>query len=211
MIEKYYRHYNSNEIILLRSRKYSYWDHFEHFGMKWIFTSLFLIVPFLLYEKFVQEVPPEVELPVMIVIEVIAISIVIYLMYKMGEIGWNAKVENEIKNGKAEVLKIETNRVIKRKETYDLGSGFYIEVKDNETLFLQGQFYDELQYSRKFPNTKFELVKTTFILNELLAINSFGKYLKPEKKIAAFTKEQFNNEEVHYDGDLLNISIDEIL
>ena len=91
-----------------------------------------------------------------------------------------------------------------------MGSGYYIKVSENETLYLQGQYFDELQFSQKFPNTEFEIVKTNLILNELIVINSFGKYLKPEKKLKPFTKEQFEQNEVHYDGDLLNIPIDEI-
>jgi hypothetical protein len=41
-------------------------------------------------------------------------------------------------------------------------------------------------------------------------IHTLGKYLKPEKKLKAFTKEQFEENEVHYDGDLLNIPIEQI-
>jgi hypothetical protein len=47
-------------------------------------------------------------------------------------------------------------------------------------------------------------------LNELIDINYYGEYLKPTKKLKAFTKEQFEKNEVHYDGDLLNIPIEEI-
>ena len=167
-------------------------------------------MPFLLFEKFVQKVSSENQLVILIPILIISITIAIYWMNKNGEIGWNKKVENEIKYGKAQVLNIETEKVIKRAETYDLGSGYYIKVSENETLYLQGQYFDELQFSQKFPNTEFEIVKTNLILNELIVINSFGKYLKPEKKLKPFTKEQFEQNEVHYDGDLLNIPIDEI-
>ena len=164
----------------------------------------------MLFEKFVQKVSSENQLVILIPILIISITIAIYWMNKNGEIGWNKKVENEIKYGKAQVLNIETEKVIKRAETYDLGSGYYIKVSENETLYLQGQYFDELQFSQKFPNTEFEIVKTNLILNELIVINSFGKYLKPEKKLKPFTKEQFEQNEVHYDGDLLNIPIDEI-
>ncbi|MFI1742874.1 hypothetical protein [Thalassobellus sediminis] len=77
-------------------------------------------------------------------------------------------------------------------------------------MFLQGQYFDELQYSRKFPNTEFEIVRTELTFNELIDIKPLGPYLKPEKKLKAFTKEQFENNEVHYDGDLLKIPIEQI-
>ena len=179
--------------------------------MKWIGITFVLLVPLLLYDKFVGKVSSETQLLILIPLQIISVGIVIYWMNKIGEIGWNKKIENEIKNGKAQVLKIETEKVFKRKETYDLGSGFYIKISENETLYLQGQYFDELQYSRKFPNTEFEIVRTKLNLNELIDIKSFGKYLKPEKILKAFTSEQYEKEEVHYDGDLLNIPIDKIV
>lgn len=210
ILTKTERKYNLEEINLLKSRKYSPWQHFENFGMKMLGITIFLLTPLLLYNKFVNKVPSKIQLFILIPLMIISVGIVIYWMNKNGEIGWNRKVENEIKNGKAQVLKIETEKVFKRKETYDLGSGFYIKISETETLYLQGQFYDELSYSRKFPNTNFEIVKTNLVNNEFITLNTFGKYLKPEKKLKAFTKEQFEKNEVHYDGDLLNIKIDEI-
>ncbi|SKB24658.1 hypothetical protein [Maribacter arcticus] len=209
-LRKTERPYNPEEIKELKSRKNSLWQHFENFGMKFIGMTFVLLAPLLLYDKFVDKVASETQLLILIPLLIISVGIVIYWMNKNGEIGWNRKIENEIKNGKAQVLKIETQKVYKRKETYDLGSGFYIKISENETLYLQGQYFDQLQYSRKFPNTEFEISRTSLTFNELLNFEALGKYLKPEKKLKAFTKEQFNKDEVHYDGDLLNIPIDEI-
>jgi cell division protein FtsB len=204
------RPYYPEEIKELKSRKNSLWQNFENFGMKWIGVTLVFLAPLLVYDKFVGKVSSETQLLILIPLQIIAVGIVIYWMNRNGQIGWNKKIENEIKNGKAQILKIETDKVFKRKETYDLGSGFYIKISDNQTLFLQGQYFDQLQYSRKFPNTDFEIVRTNLNFNELIDIKSFGKYLKPEKKLNAFTKEQFERNEVHYDGDILNIPIEQI-
>ncbi|WP_092545133.1 hypothetical protein [Zunongwangia mangrovi] len=209
-MKKIERPYNSEEIKLLKSRKNSLWEHFENFGMKFIGITLVILSPLLIYDKFINKVSPETQLIVVIPLLIVSVGTVIYWMNKNGEIGWNKKVENEIKNGKAQVLKIHTDKVFKRKQTYDLGSGFYIKISDNQTLFLQGQYFDELQYGRKFPNTDFEIVLTKLTFNELIDVKSFGKYLKPEKKLKAFTKEQFDKNEVHRDGDLLEIPIEQI-
>lgn len=209
-MKKIERPYNLEEIKLLKSKKNSLWEHFENFGKKWILITLILLAPLLLYDKFVSKVSSDTQLLTSIPLLIISIGIVIYWMRKNGEIGWNKKVDNEIKNGKAQVMKIKTDKVYKRKETFDLGSGFYLKISENETLFLQGQYFDELQYSRKFPNTEFEIVRTKLTLNELIDIKHFGEYLKPEKKLKAFTKEQFENNEVHYDGDLLKIPLEQI-
>ena len=204
------RSYNPEEIKILRSRKNSLWQQFENFGMKWIGIILVLLVPLLLYEKFVGKVSSETQLLILVPLLILSIGTVIYWMNKNGEIGWNKKVEYEIKNGKAQVLKIETKKVFMRKETYDLGSGFYIKISETETLYLQRQYFDDLQYSRKFPNTEFEIVRTKLTFNELVDIKTIGEYLNPERKLNAFTKEQFEENEVHYDGDLLNIPIEQI-
>ncbi|WP_397447815.1 hypothetical protein [Polaribacter sp. R77954] len=209
-MRKIERPYNTEEIKLLKSRKNSLWDHFENFGLKFIGITFVLLAPLLLYDKFIGKVSSETQLLILIPLLIISIGTVIYWMNKNGEIGWNKKVNNELKNGKAQVLKIQTDKVFKRKQTYDLGSGFYIKISDNETLFLQGQYFDELQYGRKFPNTDFEIVRTKLTFNELIDIKSFGEYLKPEKKLKAFTKEQFDKNEVHWDGDLLEIPIEKI-
>lgn len=209
-MKKTERTYNPEEIKLLQSRKYSLWKHLENFGKKYIVVILALLIPLLIYEKFIQKVSSETQLIILIPVLIISILLVTYWMIKKGEIDWNTKVENEIKYGKVEVLKIKTDKVFKRRETYDLGSGYYIKISENETLYLQGQYFDELQYSRKFPNTEFEISRTSLTFNELLNIEFFGDFLKPEKKLRAFTKEDYKNNKVHYDGELLNIPIDEI-
>lgn len=209
-MKKFERPYNSEEIKLLKSRKNSIWEHFEHFGKKWIVITLILLAPLLLYEKFVGKISSDTQLLTSVPLLVISIGIVMYWMRKNGEIGWNKKVDNEIKNGKAQILKIQTDKVYKRKESFDLGSGFYLKISENETLFLQGQYLNELEYSRKFPNSEFEVVSTALTLNELIGITPLGEYLNPEKELKAFTKEQFENNDVHYNGDLLKIPIEQL-
>ena len=182
----------------------------SHFGKKWIVITLILLAPLLLYEKFVGKISSDTQLLTSVPLLVISIGIVMYWMRKNGEIGWNKKVDNEIKNGKAQILKIQTDKVYKRKESFDLGSGFYLKISENETLFLQGQYLNELEYSRKFPNSEFEVVSTALTLNELIGITPLGEYLNPEKELKAFTKEQFENNDVHYNGDLLKIPIEQL-
>jgi hypothetical protein len=209
-LKKTERPYNLEEIKTLRSRKNSLWQHFENFGLKWILVLGVLLAPLLIYDKFIDKVSSDIQLWTTIPLVIISIVVVGYWMNKNGELNWNKTVENEIKNGKAQVLKIKTEKVIKRKDPEDFGSGFYLKIDENKTIFLQGQYLDELQYSRKFPNTDFEIVRTKLSFNELIDINSFGKYLKPERKLEPFSKEQYKSGNFHCDGDILEIPIDEI-
>jgi hypothetical protein len=208
-MDRILRPYSKEEIKLLRTRKFSAWKHFENFGMKWIGTTIVFIAPLLLFEKFIKEIPPSTELPIVIVLELIAISLVLYWMKKSGELDWNRNIEKEIKSGQAEVITIKTDTVVKRKDPEDFGSGYYLKISDSKTLYLQCQYYDELQYSRKFPNTDFSIVRSKQT-GELIDIKSEGKYLKPTRKIEPFTKEQYKTGLIHYDGDVLELSIDDI-
>ena len=89
---------------------HSLWQHFENFAMKMIGIIIVLLSPLLLYEKFVDKVSSEKQLFILIPLIIISVGIVIYWMNKNGEIGWNKKVESEINSGKAQVLKIETEK-----------------------------------------------------------------------------------------------------
>jgi hypothetical protein len=209
-MEQYFRPYKESEKADLRSRKYSLWQHIEHFGMKWIFILLILLAPFLAFERFVTSVPPETEGPLTIVLVIISIVATFYMMKRMGELDWNKIIEQELHTGQVEVIKIATDRVIKRKDPEDFGSGYYLKIDKDQTLYLEGQYLDELQYSRKFPNTEFEIIRTKWN-NELLEINSHGKYLKPERKLKPFTKEQYKTGDRPFDGDIINLPIDEII
>ena len=210
MILKSERPYNIEEIELLKKRKNSIWQHFENFAKKWLIVILILILPLLGFDKFIAKVSSETQLIILIPVLIISILVSFFLMKRNGETNWNKKIENEIENGKAQILRIKTSKVIKRQETYDFGSGFYLKISENETIYLQGQIYDELHYVKKFPNTDFEISKTLLTQDDFLNINFFGEYLKPEKKLNAFLKEDYENEKVHYNGDILKVSIDEI-
>ncbi len=208
-MERFTRPYTEQEKKKLSSRKFSVWKHFENFGMKWVFASLILLFAFLLVKKFVMDISSEIELPIMIIIELIALAVVIYIMKRTGELDWNKKIESELREGEAEVIRIKTDRVVKRKDPEDFGSGFYIKLDEKSTLYLEGQYLDELQYSRKFPNTEFEIIRTKWH-NEFLEINSLGKYLKPERKLEPFTKEEYKTGNRPHDGDIIELPIDKI-
>ena len=204
-----YRPYNSDEIKLLKRQKFSAWKHFENFGMKWVGLNTLFISPFLLYERFIEEVPPTTELPILVVVEILVVSLTIYWMKRWGDFDHNKQIEKDIKTGEVEVIKIKTDYVLKRKETEDFGSGFYIRIDKNKTLYLQGQHLDELQYSKEFPSTDFEIIRSRKN-KEFLDIKSKGKYLKPARKLKPFTKEQFRSGHVHEDGEVLHIPVEEI-
>lgn len=204
------RPYTPEEIQRLRRRKYSLWQYCEHFGIKWMMVSLGLIVPFLLYEEFIQKIPPKIELVLVITLQIIGIVIVLVIMKRWGEIDRNANIEREIKEGKAQIVRITTNKAIKREDLGDFGSGFYLKIDDHQTLFLQGQYLDDFQDLKKFPNSEFEMIKTKLFGNDMIDMKFYGEYLEPEKVLKPFSEKQYETEEIHYHEDILNTSIENI-
>lgn len=209
-LKKTERSYNSREITLLRRHKYSFWQHCENFGLKWVFATSALITPLLLYEKFIQDIPSKIELPVVIALQIIGIIIVLVIMKRWGEIDMNIDIENEIKNGKAQVFRVKTDKAFKREDLGDFGSGFYLKIDNNKTLFLQGQHLDEFQDLRKFPNSEFEMIRTKLFANDIVDMNFFGEYLEPEKKLEPFSEERYGVGDIHFHGDILETSIENI-
>jgi len=204
------RPYSKIEIEKLKSMKYALWDHFENFGMKFGGITLILLAPFILYDKYIYKVSSQIQFWSSVALVIISISIVLYWMKWNGELYRNKKINNEIRNGKAHVLRIQTDKVIKRKDPEDYGAGYYFKLDHKRTLYLQGQYCDELNHSRKFPNTDFEIVRAKLHLDELIQINFYGKYLKPIKSLKSFSDEQYENGNYHYDNTILELNIDEI-
>ncbi len=209
-MKRFERPYTSDEIVLLKSRKYSLWEHFEHFGLKMVGITLVLLAPLLAYDKFVEEVSSNTQLYYSIPVLLIAVSLVLFWMHKNGELAHNRIIKMEIKQGKAQVTKIKTDHVVKRKDPEDFGPGYYIKINEGQTLYLQGQYLYEFLYRGKFPNSHFELVSTS-MNDKLLDIAIRGRSLKPKRTLKAFSKEQYQKGEAHSNGDLLDIPIDEIV
>lgn len=101
---------------------------------------------------------------------------------------------------------------IKREDPEDFGVAFYCAVVDNgqpKTLFLWGQYLDELEYEKTFPNTAFEFTRYV-ASDEFLAFKTLGHYFKEEKTLPAFDKSVWKNGSYPVNGQLLNQHFDEI-
>lgn len=204
------RHYTEKEKNILKSKKYDFGDYLYKFFFNWIFIGLIVNVPFLILRKYVISVNTSTELIIVIVLQLLSIIIVIYFLKKNGDLSWNRKIEDEIEKGKASITRIESNRVIKRDDTYDVGDGYYFEIEEKKLIYLQGQIYDQLELENVFPNTSFEIVKCPTILNEIISINLLGKKISPEKTLKAYSKEEIKARNIHFDGQIIDIKIDEV-
>lgn len=110
---------------------------------------------------------------------------------------------------RAEILHVKTSKAIKRQDPEDLGIAFYIEVEDQRTLFLWGQYLDLLEYDKKFPNTEFKIIRRNDT-KALIDIITLGEYFEPENELPPFSDEEWENNTYPEDGEILNFSINEI-
>ena len=204
MIKIYHRDTNQQEFQELAARQPSTWTKIERFSMKLIATTMVLLIPFLIIDKFFP-VPSQTEGIIVIVLLLISITVTIYWTRKDPEIAFEkqSKETNEI-----EIIHCNTSRAIKREDPEDFGVSFYLDTEDGRTLFLQGQYLDMLEYEQ-FPNTEFELIRTKNT-KELIDFKVKGRYFEPERTLEPFTKDDYKKGIVPEDGAILDIEFEKI-
>jgi hypothetical protein len=176
-----------------------------------IFFVAFVIclLPLLAIDKYFVDVPSNIELLAFIPMIIIS-AIATYKIYGYESIEFKHAKE-ALSSGTVTVYKVKTDRVFRRKDPEDFGPHFYIDLgKEGEykTLFIWGQYL--MDFKRKtFPCTEFELVKTK--RGQVINLIPSGQYLKPEKVLKAFSMKDYRVLGVPDDGQLLNVSIDEIV
>jgi hypothetical protein len=112
----------------------------------------------------------------------------------------------------AEHVYVKTTRAIKREDLEDFGLAFYLEVFDNgqpKTLFLWGQYLEELIHDKNFPNTEFEFLRKKGS-DEFISFTTLGQYFEEEKSLPPFGKKTWESGVFPVNGQILDQTIDEI-
>lgn len=200
-----YRKMTFEEINQLKRQLITSWGFIEKIGIKWIGLTFVTILPLLIFEK---NVSSKNQLIIVIIEQLVVVLAIIFWNKKDPEILFNKTLKKEIYYADAEVVNIKSYRVFKRKEFEDFGTGYYFDL-GRKTIYLQGQHLDLLNHSRKFPNSDFEIIRTK---REKILIDykTKGDYLKPEKTLKSFTKEQYKSGDFHNDGQIIVLNIEEI-
>ena len=170
-----------------------------------------LLIPLLTYDHF-NPVASDTQAIYCIVIIFLAVVIALWLTKKFEGGLSNAKQIDKIQTGQVEVVKVQTTRAIKREDFEDFGIAYYISVTDNgqqKTLFLWGQYLDELEFEKTFPNTEFEFIRKIGS-DEFIDFKTSGQYFIEEKTLPAFDKEVWKGGAYPVNGQLLDKTIDEI-
>jgi hypothetical protein len=179
--------------------------------MKLIFIVLVLDIPLLVYDQFAP-VASQTQAVYLIIMVVVALLLTFWITKKwQGGLSIN-KYISDINVGQAEVIHVTTTRAIKRKDAEDFGVAYYVEVLDNgqpKTLFLWGQYLDELEYDKTFPNTEFEFIRKKGS-DEFIDFKALGQHFKEEKTLPPFDKATWDSGAYPVNGQILEQTIDEI-
>jgi hypothetical protein len=200
-----------DEIKEQNKRLPSVYKRIENFVLKLIVVILVLIAPLLIYGHH-NPVTSDTQAIYCIAIIIFAILIVFWITKKFEGGLTNSKQIDNIKSEQIEVVKVQTTRAIKRTDAEDFGVAFYLAVVYNgqpKTLFLWGQYLAELEYDKTFPNTEFEFIRKVGS-DEFLDFKTSGKYFTEEKVLPAFDKELWKSGIYPANGQLLDLTIDEI-
>ena len=201
---------NDEEKQAAAKRKPTTYKTVETFIMMFIGILFVLLVPLLVVDKF-YPISSNAQGIYCIVIIIISFATVTYINNKFRG-GLINKKKGAITD-EVEAIHVKTARAIKRKDFEDFGIAFYVDVMHNgvqKTLFLWGQYLDELEYDNLFPNTEFEFIRQKNS-DEFIGFKILGQYFKEEKTLPAFDKEIWKTGVYPINGQLLDMSIDEIV
>ena len=212
MISSTFRALTQNEKKQLLKQFPSLYTRFENFVLRILFVFIVLLVPLLIYDHY-NPVASDTQKVYCIVVIVLATCITIWMTKKLGGGFSNSKEINNIQTVQVEVVRVQTTRAIRREDFEDFGIAYYVSVNDKsqqKTLFLWGQYLDILEYEKKFPNTDFEFVRQVG-REEFIDFKTLGEYFVEEKTLPPFDKEVWKKGVYPVNGQLLDMSIDEIV
>ncbi|MDC7240951.1 MAG: hypothetical protein PQJ50_11375 [Spirochaetales bacterium] len=192
---------------ILRSRLSSPWKIFEAHVIKWVLLTLITLVPLLILEKWITSPGQIIYLCIQ---QIVLLPLIIRLNRNDPGIKLQGSLKQAIAEGEVEIMKVESERTIRRKSFKDFGSGYYFDTGDNRTLYLEGQHLDVLKGEGKFPCSEFEIIRSSHngILIDLICR---GSQIKPHRTVKAFTSENYRSGEFHSDGQIIECTMDRII
>lgn len=203
------RPYNNKEKDILRKQLPSLYSQIESSFLLFMWIFVAFLIPLLVWDK-LQDVSPQHELHWLVFI--FPISIIVTFIVLKSRKNISKTTNEEVSNGIVEVLHVLTQRAIKRKDPEDFGIAYYIDVSfenKQKTLYLWGQYLDDLEYENLFPNTEFEIVIATSN-KETIDIKLLGHFFEPEKNLEPFDSSVWKKGNYPLNGEVLDITIDNI-
>ncbi len=186
-----------------------------------IFAALFfLICVFLITTGIMKLFPPNSPEWLTPVAVLISAGLSLYLTNKLvnvrGTRFWRmgparASVEQLEQEGGLSSAEFHATRAFQVEELHDEGSNYFLELQDGAVLFLSGHYFHEheplevdgsIVQRREFPNTEF-VVRRDGEGNGI-DIECRGRVLEPEVITPPFAEEDFRNNTLPRDGDIIS-------
>jgi hypothetical protein len=174
--------------------------------LRWFLISIVTLTPLLIFYNIIGNT---IKIAYLASDQFLVIALVIFFSNLFDKITENKKIMEAIANGLAEVTRIKTNKAVKRLNTNNTPEGYYLDIGNGKTIFLQNERFFYYNFSDKFPNSEFEIVKT--YSNKIFVTTIMkGNKLPVLKQLYPFTKEQYKTGNIHKDGQILEIPIENI-
>lgn len=119
----------------------------------------------------------------------------------------DADIVEDLALGNAETCTVEVRQAVEVQEFEDEGMGFYLETDEGKTLFLQGQYLYDL---KGFPSTRIEITRA-LKSRTVLELKCLGLPMTISSKLPPFSPKDHESGRAHYDGDVINKNIHEIV
>jgi hypothetical protein len=115
-------------------------------------------------------------------------------------------------------MEFHATRVFQVEELHDEGSNYFLELRDGSVLFLSGHYFheheplefdDRIVHQREFPCTEFVVRRRDD--GSVVGIQCRGRVLEPEVMTPPFPEEDFKNNALPKDGDIIaSFTYDEV-
>jgi hypothetical protein len=120
---------------------------------------------------------------------------------RSARVALTSALQRELAQGTVEVTTYEVVDAINVEEFEDEGSMYYLKLRDGRILFIAGQHLYDFEEKRRFPNTKFQVVRTPRT-RELLGFVCLGDYVPASGRGRSFTVADYDSGRVPGDGDI---------
>jgi hypothetical protein len=113
------------------------------------------------------------------------------------------EILSDLQQGQALVYTFESNNAALVEDFEDSGKGLFLDIGNERTLFLVGQYLDELIDQRKLPCKKFEIAYSPRA-KITVSVNCLGAYFVPSLTLV-LQKGDIMSRKIPDDGEILNV------
>ncbi|MEZ4829147.1 MAG: hypothetical protein R3C61_23110 [Bacteroidia bacterium] len=185
-----------------------FWKWMESAILKWLFVFMLSFIPLLLSDE-ILHLNLMKNRPVLIGWLSLTTLITAFFIWREKKQWKNSFLGMDLQNGIVEVTECTPSNAIEIEEDEEMGIGYYLEVGENQTLFLMGKylFTQKIPY---FPSTRMAIIRAPQS-GIVLDISINGDYLPPMENIAAFSPEDYSSGKVPLDGEIINKPLKELV